>query len=392
MLTHHDNRPYEVAAAAAAADARGRLEKIIAHGTTRFGRVLDQVMTQQPTDELVRASAVKFEAAAADRLVARFNGVDGARGMHRHALGQLAGRLGIPWAYLDSLLHAPAPEGLHEQDPRRVWGADLAAHNLNKLLAEGAPRDARYLVRSVNNEARGWLSDRYRRLDSRPIVESFAHACQRLGAVPCEGHALDTKIMIKAMLPTVFEPVKHEVMAVGVALENSDFGNGALSLRAFVLRLWCTNLAITDQNLREVHLGARLAEDIEWSEETYNLDTRRMASMIGDVVQKQLGPAKVDQLMSAIIKANEMKIDPKAALAALGKDLTKTEVAAAVDAFNAPDVELLPPGNTKWRLSNAVSWLAGQTPDEERRIELEKVAGALMTGRREVAAAEAAAQ
>jgi len=43
-----------------------------------------------------------------------------------------------------------------------------------------------------------------------------------------------------------------------------------------------------------------------------------------------------------------------------------------------PDVELLPAGNTSWRLSNAVSWLAGQVEDGERRLELEKVAGQLV--------------
>ena len=393
MLTHHSSQDYGTAARAAAGKARAEFERLIENGSKRAAAVFSKVETEQPDDMLVRARAITIAPADAARLVARFgNGADHELGFHRHALQQAAGRLGVPWAYLESLLTVPAPEGAPADAPRPTWGAELAAHNLNKLLAEGVPHDARYLVRSVRNEARGWLSDRYRRLDSRPIVESFATACQRLGAVPCEGHALDTKIMLKAMLPYVFEPVDHEVMCVGVALENSDFGNGALSLRSFVLRLWCTNTAIADQNVREVHLGARLAEDIEWSDATYNLDTQRMALMVGDVVRGQLGPAKVDKLMDGIRRANEQKIDPKVAIAAIGRDLTKGEVAAVVEKFNSPDVELLPPGNTKWRLSNAISWLAGTQADEERRIELEKVAGSVMTGRRETGAAEAAAQ
>jgi hypothetical protein len=367
MLTHHSSQDYETAAAAAATHARAKLEEIIEHGRQRAGAVINQVMSQQPTDELVRAPAITFAPDAAAKLVARFaNGGDHTRAVHRHALQQLAGRLNVPWGYLETLLG------------QAEWGSELAAHNLNELLRKAVPDDTRYLLRSVGGEVRGWLSDRYRRLDSRPIVESFALACQRVGAVPCEGHALETKIAIKAMLPTVYEPVKHEVMAFGVVLENSDFGNGALTLRSFMLRLWCTNLAICDRNVREVHLGARLAEDIAWSEETYQLDTKRMAAMVGDVVRGQLGPAKVDQLMAAVRTANDTRVEPEKIIAKLGRtDLSKAEAAAVVEKFNSPDVELLPPGQTAWRLSNAVSWLAGQTVDEERQLELQKVAGAL---------------
>lgn len=38
----------------------------------------------------------------------------------------------------------------------------------------------------------------------------------------------------------------------------------------------------------------------------------------------------------------------------------------------------VPRGQNKWRLSNAVSWVAGQTADENRRLELQTVAGELV--------------
>ena len=49
-----------------------------------------------------------------------------------------------------------------------TWGAELAARNLNELLRNAVDPTTRYLVRSVKGEARGWLSDRFRRLDCRP--------------------------------------------------------------------------------------------------------------------------------------------------------------------------------------------------------------------------------
>jgi hypothetical protein len=45
------------------------------------------------------------------------------------------------------------------------------------------------------------------------------------------------------------------VLVDGLSLENSDFGNGALSVRAYLLRIWCSNLAITQEEMRQVHLG-----------------------------------------------------------------------------------------------------------------------------------------
>jgi len=75
-------------------------------------------------------------------------------------------------------------------------------------------------------------------------------------------------------MPEVYEPVPGEVVAYGLFLENSDFGNGALSVRAFLLRIWCTNLAITQEEMRQVHLGKRLDESMIYSERTYGLDAK----------------------------------------------------------------------------------------------------------------------
>jgi hypothetical protein len=50
---------------------------------------------------------------------------------------------------------------------------------------------------------------------------------------------------------------------------------------------------------------------------------------------------------------------------------------SVVDAFESPDVINLPEGNTAWRASNAISWVARQTKDAELRLDLERAAGAL---------------
>jgi len=95
----------------------------------------------------------------------------------------------------------------------------------------------RYVLRSLQQEVRGFLSDSYRRIDSRPVVEAFATAVQQKEALPYDGYITDTEIAIQAIMPEVYEPVPGEVVAYGLSLENSDFGNGTLSVRAYLLRI-----------------------------------------------------------------------------------------------------------------------------------------------------------
>jgi hypothetical protein len=372
MLVHHDERDYNTAATEAAKKARVQLEAIIDKGRTKAASVLKHIQDNQPTDCIAKGKALSFDSIQ-DNLRVKLGPEPNAPmlDLHRHALQQMSARVGIPWAYLDNLRERGREKG-------EEWARHLAAYNLNKMYQESGEANARFLLRSVNHEVRGFLSDRYRRLDSRPLLESFAKACSEVKAMPCEGYVTDTKVAVKAILPMIFEPVPNEVMAFGAVWENSDFGNGAHSIRTFCLRLWCTNYAIADLSIREVHLGSKLAEEIEWSEKTHKLDTARSASAIADVVKAHLAPASVDRFMGAIAAASLQKIDPKDVVGTLRRSLTKGETDAVVTKFNEPDVELLPPGNTMWRMSNAISWLAGETEDKERALELMKTAGSLI--------------
>jgi hypothetical protein len=365
MLHHHDNRPYELAAQEAADRARQRLDALIQRGRARAGQVIETVMNTRPVDRIVRGGVVEFHATGQAIEV----GLGDVRErLHDHALAQAATRVGLPQTYVAHLRdndHAP-------------WGAELLAHNLRLLYAR-LLGETRLLSRSVDGEVRAVLSDRFRRMDSRPIVDSFAKACAAVGALPVEGYATDVKVAIKAVLPQIFEPVPNEVMAYGIILENSDFGAAALSLRTFALRLWCSNYAITDESLREVHLGARLADDIAWSSETHRLDTARTSSAIGDVVRAELDAGRLDELQAVIRRADAERVDARAVGMLLRKHLNRAEARRATEAFNGPDVELLPAGSSVCRVSNAVSWLAGQTADTTRKLELMRAAGAVLS-------------
>jgi len=350
--------------------AVSKLASLIDRGRSRAANVIDHVMCNQPTDRLVRGDALQFRAAdnlpeilitVPDREQAKVD-----QTLHRNAIYQMAQTTDMPVKFLDSLQAVAEP-----------WGRELLAHNLQTVFNCRFQRK-RYLLRSLQQEVRGFLSDSYRRIDSRPVVEAFATAVQEKGALPYEGYVTDTKIAIQAIMHEVYEPVPGEVVAYGLSLENSDFGNGALSVRAYLLRIWCTNLAITQEEMRQVHLGKRLDESMIYSERTYELDAQATVSTLKDVIQRQLNAEQLQQHMDLIRRANDRPVDANQARDLLRKALQKHEADSVAEAYNSADTVNMPAGNSMWRLSNAISWVAGKTEDAERKLEISKLAGQIL--------------
>ena len=330
--------------------------------------VLQHVQANAPQDAIVRASAFGFEVPAPGpegqfKLALKFGENGSTRSIHKHALGQLAERAGVPSAYLGDLASSESP-----------WANQLAARILNDHTHLGMPQD-RLLVRSVNGQVRGVLSDKYRRLDSLPLIEAFAGECQRFGAVCVGGTASDTRLALKALLPLVFEPVKGEALAIGIEWFNSDFGAGKYGIRSYLLRLVCLNGATAEDAFSQVHLGGRLAEEISYSDKTLQLDTQTTMSATKDHVRMLLEPAKVNSFLDGIRRADERKVDWRGVRGRLAKSLNKGELEKVKEAFEGQDVVNLPPGQSEWRASNAVSWIANTVEDADRKLELERVAG-----------------
>jgi len=368
-LLHHDSRPYQVAVDETAQRFQCELDAKIAATRHTAEAVIARVQRDIPTDRIASTHALRFHATG-DRLVLGSHGAGLEQPLHRHALAQLAERAGVPDVYVTRLLEKP-------------WGPELLADNLDRIYTKTDER--RLLVRSVHGEVRGVLSDCYRRLDSRAILESFAAACAEIGVVPVEGLAGELRFCVRGILPVVFRPGGEEVVAFGIEISSSDFGLGALSVRCFLMRIVCSNMARLQEDLRQVHLGRRLDETVAFSERTYRLDTEAMASAVRDIVITSLSPPKVNGMVAQLGQAMKEQLDFKAALLALPKvGLLKAEVDAVRDVLVTGGVEQLPPvgstGNTPYRLSNAISWIAKSAPTAERRLELESVAGQMLLG------------
>jgi len=388
VMIHHSNQDYNVAASEAAKHARTKFEAMIAKGTASASSTVNHILDTVPADTVVKAAGLEFrpyhrigewepEEGPGRVYVARApdeGGIRAFRPLHPNGLAQAATRLGMSTNYVNSLLKVDDPMDI-------PWKHELLTHNLNELAQHD---DRRFLIRSVKprnhtlHEVRAVLSDKYRRLDSRPILDAFLGSVNNYGGLPCEGTVTDTKVFLKIVLPHIFEPVPNEPTCFGIQFSNSDYGNGKLSIRGFMLRLACTNKAITEESLSQVHLGRRLDENIQFSQQTYELDTAAMASAVGDIVTQVLAPGAVNNRMEQLRLANEKGIASFNTLGSLKKSLTKGEWEAVKGAFEGPDEHNLPPGKTQYRLSNAISWIAHTVEDGDRRHELEQLAGSYL--------------
>ncbi len=113
---------------------------------------------------------------------------------------------------------------------------------------------------------------------------------------------------------------------------------------------------------------------MSYSDRTYRLDTAASVSALRDVVRGALSSSHIETL-SARLRASHAQGATVSQLRAMTKTVGKETQRSIVDAFTGPDVLNLPAGDTMWRASNAVSWIARHTQSAEKRLDLERLAG-----------------
>jgi hypothetical protein len=186
--------------------AAHKLEQLIVQVRTKAGDVVDHVMNHQPSDRLARGGEPSFtpdtetNAVLTDYCDPRVTSIR--QRLHRHSVQQMAQTTDLPLKFIDGLQQTSDPSA-----------RELLAHNLTTIFSNRFAK-TRYLLRSVSGEVRGFLSDRYRSLDSRPIIEAFATAVQQKGALPYNGYVTDTQVALQAIMPEVYEPIPGEMVAM----------------------------------------------------------------------------------------------------------------------------------------------------------------------------------
>lgn len=143
-------------------------------------------------------------------------------------------------------------------------------------------------------QVRGVLSDSYRRIDSQSTLIAFLEEAKRQGAVICDAYMSDTKVWAETILPAplTIPTAKngHVVIFMGARFSTSDYGDGALDMRAFLLNGVCLNGMVRESVWKQIHLGAKLPGNLRLSDRTYELDTQATVSAVRDLARAALQP------------------------------------------------------------------------------------------------------
>lgn len=296
---------------------------------------------------------------------------DGTFSLHSNAVGQLADRMGIPTRYLKNLAEGEA------------WQVSLAAEILNQH-SDWTQR-SRVLVRTVGTQVRGVLSDSYRRLNSVEIMTAFVQEASQQGAVISDAYMNDTKVWAETILPTpITIPTAKNgdvVVFVGARFSTSDYGDGAVDMRTFMLNGACLNGMVRESVMKQVHLGSRLPDSIALSKRTYELDTKTTVSAVRDLTKGLYSRDNIMQKAYEIQGASEIEVD-------FDRELKKLQSNGSILKSEQQEVEKLlmkndpndgvQGGSTLWKLTQAITAHAREVTPERAR-ELHEISGNLLS-------------
>ena len=231
-------------------------------------------------------------------------------GINQIAHQQIGGHVEIPRPYYDKML-TKAP--------------GLLANNINTWFQKFP---ATRMVRSLDGNARAFLSDRYRPLENEDLAEAVLPSLLELGLDIMSSEITDRRLYIKAVDPKVTRELKaagakfgdggHTIvrcLAPAITISNSEVGDGSLSILGGTYDSWCSNLAtFGERSMRKYHIGGRHEVG---GEETYAMlsdNTRKLSdaalwATVKDVVRGAFNETAFNALVDKIEDTQTQKID-----------------------------------------------------------------------------------
>lgn len=284
-------------------------------------------------------------------------------GVYAHR--QLASYLTIPQAYYDLMM---------EKNP------NLLGINVNDWLSR---TNDRRMLRTLDGEARAFLSDRYKRIDNYDIAQVTLPIISQIPDVQIVSCNLTPgKMYIKAINPRLFENVvPGDTVQAGIIISNSEVGLGAVNIQPLVYRLVCENgMVVNDAVTRKTHLGPTISEDniFYYSKETVEADDKAFILKIQDTVRAAVDEAKFRMVVEQMRTAKEARMNTAnvpefVRLASRNFGITESEEKGVLQhLIEGNDLSL-------YGLSNAVTRYSQDVESYDRATDLEGIGYKILT-------------
>lgn len=278
---------------------------------------------------------------------------------------QLADKLKIPFSYFERM---------------RATQPELLDRNVNTWLRS---EPEQRMVRTLDGQARAYLSDRYRRLDNYDLMEHVLPMLKELPGARIESCELTpVRMYLKVVTPQVeYEIQRGDIVQAGIVISNSEVGQGTLSVQPLVYRLVCRNgLILPDAAMRKSHVG-RSAEASEneitlFKDDTLEAEDKAFFLKVRDIVQAAVSEA------TFVLAAEKMRRtlgiglagDPARTVESLGvRYLLNEQERTGVLRHLVQGGDL-----SGYGLVNAVTAFAQDVEDYDRSTELEVLGGRLL--------------
>lgn len=277
---------------------------------------------------------------------------------------QLAQRLGIPQKYYERM---------------KVTAPALLEQNANYWFKK---EPEKRLVRTLDGNARAFLSNRYRPLDNAELAEAVLPTLVEAGCTVESSELTERRFYIKAVTERLtFEVKKGDIVQAGLVISNSEIGLGSVKVEPLIYRLSCLNGMISvDASLRKYHVGrggdaGDLAEEF-FRNETRQADDRAFWLKVRDVVNGAFRRDVFERIVARLQIATGL---------AIPADPVKV-VEVVQQKFQLQDAErsgilthLIKGGDlTQYGLVNAITRTSQDVKDYDRATDLERLGGQVL--------------
>ena len=317
-------------------------------------------------------------------------GQDDRFNLTNHAINQMGTWAGVPAKYIERMI-AEAPDLLPvnlnhwlNSPPAPKERPRKAGSRRRRVLTRDNDPSVKRMVRTLDGEARAFLSNRYRRIDNEDVMEMALPVLmedRNLNIVSCE--VTDRKLYIKALYPELEGRAVGDVVQAGIVISNSEIGLGSIQVSPLLMILRCENgMILPDDSLRRYHIGRAVGGgEYEGAVEVFADDTNEAADKTLILQLRDTVRASREQAMLG--KGIEL-LEAAASGTKIERPVEAVEVLAKQIGLNQKEktsvlTELIRFGDmSRYGVMNAVTQAAGEADDYDRATELERAGASVL--------------